>query len=1240
MKNFNKSLILFCLTFFLNVSESKAQIDTVFWFAAPWVTPDHHWRDPIKFHFSTFANPTEVRLRMPATGYDTTINIPANSLFSKSVDFMINTIESKPANTVLNSGFQITSNEPITVVYDVITRAPNYYNPETYSLKGQNGLGKEFIAPFQTRWNNQNLNTDINSDGLITQPYQQINIVASEDNTVLYITPRCAVVGHPANVTFTITLPLKGNVYTVQNMVQNTNVVGNNLAGSIIVSTKPISVTVSDDSVNPSGGGGCYDLMGDQIVPTDVIGKEYIVLKGFLNAGSEESVFVTATENFTTISINDGTITSVILNQGDTYRYQITQSKTHVVSDKSVYLLHMTGYGCELGSDILPPLNCAGSDIVTFPRTNPQNFSLNILCPTAITSSFQLNGSAAPVPAASFTTVPGTSGAWSAAQITLNTTLIPSNSSNILTNSAGNFALGIINGGTSTGCLYHYMSSFIKRVYVNAGNDLTLCNNITSIPLTGSVTGGASTGQWSVLNGSGTLNNPTSLIASYEPVPSDFSQGFVKLLLVSTGLCEPVFDTITISFIQAPLVNAGLDETFCKNNYGAITLSGSLIFASGASWTGGNGGSFANNGNLNTNYIPSQADLNADSITLILTSSGSFNLCPNASDTVKIYFTEAPIVQAGADVVVCTNESEINLNGVVSGITNTGTWSTIGYGSFSPSQDNLISTYNFSLNDTTIQSLYLTLTSTNNGNCLAVMDSLKVTIIEQPTVSILSSPTTCSSASLITLTGTVTAGFSSLWTENGSNSVVSPSSLNTFYSISPNDISLGYIDFYLSTTSLCPLQADTMRIFILPPPHLIAGLDQTICANTPIELVGVVAISNPIVSWVSLGTGTFSPNNNLLNTYYIPSATDIANGSVDLILYADGNVNCSPEPDTLQITFKPSPTADFSITDICQGAPINFTNTSTTPVGSIDSWAWDFGDFTNSSLENPTHIYEGNGIYSPLLVVTASNGCVDSVIIDVFVDPIPIADFNFTLPCENALVDFYDQSFISSGSIIAWNYHFEDTITSNLPNPSHDFSQAGIFPVTLTVTTFAGCQDTVTIDLDVKPKPIAGFIMTPNPVVVEEDVVFADTSIGTGINYWLWNFGDGTIDNNQNPSHSFTDGGFTEIVLIITDEFNCSDTAKASIEVALTPSIPTGFSPNGDGINDVLYIDGGPFNSVDFKIFNNWGQIVFSCTDASIGWDGMFRDIAVPLGVYTWVLTVEMKNGEQLTKSGDVTIIQ
>jgi len=100
-------------------------------------------------------------------------------------------LESKPADSVVTYGYNITSDFPITVVYDVVTRPPNSNNPETYSLKGQNGIGREFVTPFQTLWNNKNLSNDRDGNGSITQPYQQFNVVATEDSTWIYITPKC-----------------------------------------------------------------------------------------------------------------------------------------------------------------------------------------------------------------------------------------------------------------------------------------------------------------------------------------------------------------------------------------------------------------------------------------------------------------------------------------------------------------------------------------------------------------------------------------------------------------------------------------------------------------------------------------------------------------------------------------------------------------------------------------------------------------------------------------------------------------------------------------------------------------------------------------------------------------------------------------------------------------------------------------------------------------------------------------
>ncbi|MBI3136861.1 MAG: PKD domain-containing protein [Bacteroidetes bacterium] len=1224
------------------VQQVNAQIDTNFWFAAPWVTPDHWWRDPIAFHISTFSNPTIVNIKQPALAYDTTFTVPANSLFTKYVTHIMNQLESKPANSVLNSGVHITSNYPITVVYDIITRAPNYYNPETYSLKGNNGLGYEFVAPFQTKWNNQTLGGDLNGDGTVTQPRQQISIVASEDNTTIWITPKCAIVGHPAGVTFSVVLPLAGNVYAVQNMVGNTNVLGNNLAGTVIVSDKPISVSVSDDSVNPAGGGGCYDLMGDQIVPTDVIGTDYIVNKGFLNGGSDESLYALATQNFTTVTINDGvTTTTVILNQGDTYSFITDYQLTYVTADKPIYMLHMSGYGCELGEAILPPLNCAGSDQVSFARANGQSFLLNLLCPAGSEGNFTLNGSPTLVPAAAFSPVPGTGGAWMGAQISYNTTDVPVGSANLISNSSDYFSLGIINGGASTGCLYHYMSSFIRRVYVDAGTDQVLCKSNTDINLTGSVTGGVTTGIWSVLDGTGTFADPVNMNTTYTPSPSDYTQGYLTFVLQSTGNCLPEYDTMSVSFIESPVVTAGADQFYCRNNVPDIPLNGTLQFAVGSVWSGGNGGAFDDISDLNTNYVASPADILEDSLILIITSSGSFFSCPDDKDSVVIYFTDPATVFAGPDIVTCASQPDVPLAGSVTGASSTGIWTTSGSGSFSPSETNLVTDYTMSSSDTTLNNLTLVLTSTNNGGCLAVADSLMVTILDQPEVTITSGDSICANLPVINLDGTVTTGYSVLWTVDGFGSIASPATLNTTYTVNPADTINGSIMVHLATSGgICPIEEDSLLISFIAPPVANAGPDQAYCSNELVALNGVLSGSASSGTWTSTGTGTFSPSNMLLNTFYAASALDLSVGSVDLILTTSADFGCIADQDTIQVTYKESPMADFDYSSACSGENTYFTDQSTFTSGSIITWTYDFGDATGSIANDPIHPYSGSGNYLVSLIVESSNNCFDTITKNVYVNPVPVALFTNEYACQGEDVAFQDISFLAAGNILSWAWNFnsgEGTSTSQ--NPSYIFTNAGDFPVMLTVTSDSGCVGTVTNLVTVLTGPDADFSVTPVPALALENVFYTDLTAGA-ITDWYWNFGDGLGGNLQNEIHQYSNGGIYQITLEVTDTAGCVDTTSQFINIVLLPVLPTAFTPNNDNDNDVFIIRGGPFEAVDFKVYNNWGQLIFTSLDANVGWDGTYQGDDAPVGVYTWTFVVTISGDRKIIKEGDVTLIR
>lgn len=1247
--NYIKSILIFVSLISLSVSQVNAQIDTVFWFAAPWVTQDHDNNIHMAYRISTFNNPTTVRIQQPAASYDTTFTIPPNTVFSKSMSHLVASLESKPADVVLNTGFKITSNELTTVVYDFISDTvtispgtPN--NPETYSLKGTNGMGTEFVTPFQTRWRNRTLTGDVNGDGVITQPKQFFSVVATQNNTTIWITPRCATIGgHPANVTYSVFLPFAGSVYTCENTTQITNVVGSNLSGSIVVSDKPVAITTNDDSVNPSGGGGCYDLMGDQIVPTDVIGNEYIVNRGFLNTGSEESIFVVASENFTTLTIDDGTVSTFLLNQGDTRMYNITQALTYISSDKPVYLIHMSGYGCELGQAILPPLNCAGSDQVSFARNNGQQFLLNILCQNGDQGNFQLNGNPLLVPAAAFNPVPGTGGAWVGTQIAYNTTDVPVNSANIITNSTGLFSLGVINGGPATGCLYHYMSSFLRRVYTKAGNDTILCNGEPFINLNGSVEGGSTTGIWTVLNGSGTLNNPTTLVTNYVPSTSDYAQGELTFVLSSTGNCTPVRDTMKVSFIQSPIVTTTFTDSYCKNNISPLPINGTFLYAAGSIWTGGAGGVFANAGSPSTTYTPSPTDLANDSVALFYSSQGSFFACPNDQDTVVIYFVDPPSVFAGANQVICASSPSVSLSGSVVGGAGTAEWTTTGSGVFDVSATDLNTDYLVTPSDTAVGSFTIYLTTTNNGGCLAVTDSLEISIVDSPQITITSSDSICSNVNVLPLEGTVTLGFPTSWSTTGIGTIVAPTALSTFYNIHPLDTAIGFIDVFLSTTGgICPVEQDSMRVYFVAPPTPVAGNDLSFCNNEVIGLNGTVSGPNAAGVWSSTGTGTFNPSANLLSTFYYPSPLDVANGNVNLILSTLGEFGCAVETDQLTVTFKASPIANFSFSNACQGDNTAFSDLSTTTDGTISSWAWDFGNSQTSIADDPLHPYSAPGNYIVTLIAGASNGCYDTIQQNITVNPSPIAQFTPSIGCVDAPVQFVDASFISSGTIAAWEYVFGDgTPNAFVSNPTHTFSPAGIYNVTLTATSNLGCNGSVTIPIAIQNGPDAAFDINPNPAFALENVFFTDESTSNvNLVSWFWEFGDESGDNSQNPTHNYADGGEYTIIMTVTDANGCSDTAVRNLTVALLPVLPTAFTPEGDGENDVFIIRGGPFKGVDFRIYNHWGELIFQTLDPNEGWDGTFKGTDAPLGVYTWTFEVELADGRIIRKSGDVTLIR
>jgi gliding motility-associated-like protein len=240
--------------------------------------------------------------------------------------------------------------------------------------------------------------------------------------------------------------------------------------------------------------------------------------------------------------------------------------------------------------------------------------------------------------------------------------------------------------------------------------------------------------------------------------------------------------------------------------------------------------------------------------------------------------------------------------------------------------------------------------------------------------------------------------------------------------------------------------------------------------------------------------------------------------------------------------------ANFTATPLngCSPLVVYFSDQST---GSPASWRWDLGNGVISTLQNPSATYFNPGTYTIKLTVKNSSGT-DSVIkqqyIIVYANPVVDFDSPDTTGCLPKTVQFTDKSIAGSGSISKWEWDFGDGTVSSQQDPSHIYTAAGKFNVSLRVTNSFGCTRTVTKTQYVKISEgakasfsIGSSGLCSAPVTVQ----FNNTSTGTVADY-VWDFGDGSKASATNPSHTYTTNGSYTVTLVAISTQGCRDSLK------------------------------------------------------------------------------------------------
>jgi hypothetical protein len=262
-------------------------------------------------------------------------------------------------------------------------------------LKGKNALGNEFVVPSQLTWAIDTIR--------FPNARAAFDLVTTEDGTIITIIPKKALRGRPAGVPFTINLN-KGQTFSCQALYRN----GPNLLnGSYISSNKAIVVTTKEDLLFSDGD--CADLAGDQLVPTSVIGDEYAIVCG--NLSVRDKAVVTAVSNGTSIYLNGNAAAIATINAGQSYEVDLTSATAaYIKTSQKTYVIHYSGNTCEVGSAVIPKLNCTGSKSVSIVRSDADGAYVLLVTKSGNQGNFQVNGSGAAITAADFSSLPGTGG--------------------------------------------------------------------------------------------------------------------------------------------------------------------------------------------------------------------------------------------------------------------------------------------------------------------------------------------------------------------------------------------------------------------------------------------------------------------------------------------------------------------------------------------------------------------------------------------------------------------------------------------------------------------------------------------------------------------------------------------------------------------------------------------------------------------------------------------------------------
>lgn len=374
-----------------------------------------------------------------------------------------------------------------------------------------------------------------------------------------------------------------------------------------------------------------------------------------------------------------------------------------------------------------------------------------------------------------------------------------------------------------------------------------------------------------------------------------------------------------------------------------------------------------------------------------------------------------------------------------------------------------------------------------------------------------------------------------------------------------------------------------------------------------------------------------------------PTHTFSNNGTFNVVLTVTDSATCNiVDSDTLQIvTSSDSVIADLSsatLVDNCDSLLVDLADQST----NASSWFWDLGDGTTTTNQNPgAHLYTSIDTFNVMLVVTNNLACNNEDTARTQFIRIPPVEALFAPENGCMPLDLTLDNQSTNATSYLWTFH--DASTSTDVEPLHTYTTSGTYTIRLTAYNPASCNlsDTYSTEVTVYGLPTAFFTTDGDSFPMFTPVQFTNESTSPAA--YFWEFGDAATSTDTDPKHAYANEGIYEPCLSVTDTNTCMAEYCKTLEITFAGliDVPNAFSPNGDGVNDILFLEGFGVSELEFKIYNRWGELVFESTSLDDGWDGRYKGTDQEMEVYTYTLRASFEDGTKTgLRKGNITLLR